>query len=282
MAKRAGQVAEPKTIEDLMVRYKKKYGPRGLDVAADVEELYEARKCPTGIPQVDEILGGGLPRGHVTEVFGPWSGGKTFFLLMAIAQVHRDGGKAAFIDTEVSFSPGLARAVGVDLTKLYIKTPEYGEKALDLIIDMIKLDDLDLIVLDSATSITPKDIVDSEVEIAGFPAGVRLWNAGLARIKPVLAFKKTALAFTNQVRENIGVMYGPNTTEPMGQKSKHEANLRLEVRRKEWIKTGDQKTGQISLFRVVKTKIDGVIPYAETTIDIPTLDLVHAGRPAAE
>jgi len=257
----------PQTLQELLDIIQKKHGTRALAVAGDVEELYTVSFLPTGLPAVDEILGGGIPRGHITEFFGPWSGGKTFLALNAIARTQADGGVAAFIDTEVSFSPGFARTLGVDMDRLLISTPEFGEEALDIAISLIK-QDVDLVVFDSAASIVSKDDLEKQVNISGFSPEVRLWNAGLKRIKSALALGKPAFVFTNQVRDNIGVMYGPATTEPMGHKSKHESVLRLEVRRKEFIKKGDQKVGHVALARVAKAKYDGARPFAEATFDI--------------
>jgi recombination protein RecA len=256
-----------RSLEDLLAKVKAQHGAKALSIAGDVEELYTVRHLPVGVAQVDQILGGGMPRGHITEVFGPWSAGKTWLLLNAVAKTQRDGGTAAWLDTEVSFSPGLAKSLGVDLSKLLLSTPENGEEALDLCIALVR-QNVDLLVLDSATALAPSKSLDSDVGIDGFAVSVRLWNAGLTRIKPALAFRPTAFTFTNQVRDNVGVMYGPATTEPLGWKSKHDAVLRLEIRRKEWIKRGDQKVGQVSLARIAKSKYDGAIPFAETTFDI--------------
>ena len=256
------------TLDALIAGIKHKYGERALAIAGDVEELYTVTCLPTGLPAVDDVLGGGFPRGHVTELFGPWSGGKTYLTLKAIAKTQADGGVAAFIDTEYTFAPKFARHLGVDLDKLLLSSPEYGEEALDIAVSLVKKN-VDLVVLDSAASLVPKNIIDTEVsDKQGYPPEVKLWNAGLKRIKAALALQKPAFVFTNQVRDNVGVMYGPATIEPMGWKSKHESVLRLEVRRKEWIKRGDQKVGHVALVRVVKGKYDGVKPFAETTFDI--------------
>lgn len=269
---RKRKIDESETLDELLARVQRKHGTRALSLAGDVEELYTVSFLPTGIAQVDLILGGGFPRGHISEIYGAWSAGKSYLMLCTIAETQRNGGTAALIDTEVSFSPGLARAVGVDLDRLLLSTPEFGEGALDLVVDLIR-QEIDLVVLDSATSLASRDELSKQVEVAGYAPTVRLWNAGLTRIKPNLAFKPTAFVFLNQVRDNVGVMYGPQTVEPLGHKSKHEAILRLEVRRKEWIKRQDQKVGQVTLLRVAKAKYDGCQPFAETTIDILYEDL---------
>lgn len=269
---------EAKTLEELLAVVQKQGGKKKLAIASEVEEIYKVKHLPTGIKSIDDILGGGLPQGLITEAYGPWSGGKTFLAMYAVATTQSNGGNAAWIDTEATFAPAFARAVGIDMDRLAISTPECGEDALDTILALVKSEAVSIIVLDSATSITPRDIIAKEVEIDGYPAGVRLWNAGLIRLKPILFGRPISFLFTNQVRENVGVMYGPQTTEPMGWRSKHDSALRLEVRRREWIKSGDQKIGQVSVVKVAKSKVDGVQPYTETTFDIPFKALVDQGR----
>lgn len=262
-----------KTLDELLdAVHKATKLKSSLSVASDVVELYKVKHLPTGLPALDEILGGGLPRGLITEAFGPWSGGKSFLALKAAAATQQAGGIAAWLDTEASFSPGLAKAVGVDLDRLLLKTPEDGDLAVEILLALAE-EGPDLIVLDSATSLAPKKLLESDISDGGYPAGVRLWNAALIRLKPKLFGGPTAFYFCNQIRDNVGVVYGPSTTEPMGWRSKHDAALRLEVRRKEWIKQGDKRVGQVSLVRVHKSKVDGVVPYAETTFDIPFVEL---------
>lgn len=266
-------------LDELLAKAQKKYGSR-LARAAEVEHLYKVSYAPVGIPLVDEMLGGGLPRGHISEVFGPPSAGKSWFLLNAVAAAQQRGELTAWIDAEVTFYPELARAVGVDMDELLLSTPECGEDALDLILTLVKAKkNLGIIVLDSATALVSRDELDRPPEIGSMVAPtVRLWNAGLIRLKSALFGTPTAFAFVNQVRDNVGVMYGPATTEPLGWRSKHDSVLRLNVRRKEWIKQGDKRTGQVNMARVEKMKYDGGPPIGtEVTFDINFKDLRIGG-----
>jgi recombination protein RecA len=259
---------ENKTLEQIVKAAQEKYGEKALAVAGDVEEEFVVKHLPSGIPELDSILGGGFPRGHISELFGPESAGKSLICLKTIAETQRTGGVAAYVDTEGEFAPEFAKINGVDLDTLLISNPDNGEDALEIVRSLVKKK-LDIIVLDSITSLFPKNMIASAVETQGYAPGVKLWNAGIARIKPLVTRSTTAFVVTNQVRENVGVMYGPTTTEPMGRMSRHNMAIRLEVRRKEWIKKNDVKVGQVVLMRIAKTKVDGVMPYAECVVDVP-------------
>lgn len=262
------------SVDDLLARVQRKYGRRALLTGADAAPLYTASRVSTGMEPLDRLLGGGWPRGYISEVFGPFGVGKSLILLRCMAEVQRQGGIAALIDTEVSFQPDFAAWLGVDLSRLLLSVPASGEDALEIAISLVH-QGVDLVGLDSAANIVSRTELESAaVEVAGYAPGVRLWNAGLLRLKPLLAQEcKTAFVFLNQVRANMQAVtpYAPQTIEPMGYRSKHDASIRLSVRRRGWLQAGRDgpRVGQVAVVRVEKRKIDGVMPIgAEVELEL--------------
>lgn len=257
------------TIEDLLRTYQQKYGPFSLTYASSIEQEYVTERIPTGLEKVDYLLGGGIARSVITELFGPPSSGKTWLCYHAVAGAQRAGLSCAFVDVEKSYSPGFARLCGVDPDKLLLGVPAFGEEALDLVVDLVR-SGVDLVVLDSVASLVSREDLEKQVEIGGYAPGVRLLNVGLAKIRSILGpGHPTAVIMTNQVRDNLGVLYGPKLTTPMGWRLRHDAAIRLEMRRSEWLKKGDRRVGQVSILRVEKTKVDGTLPVgSEVSVDI--------------
>jgi recombination protein RecA len=230
----------------------------------------QVKHLPTGVESVDNLLGGGIPRGHITEFFGPYSSGKSWLATLALAETQRNGGTAALVDTEISFSVGLARELGVDTSKLLLSTPANGEDALAIILGLIGAG-VDLIVLDSATALVPAELLVKPPGRDGYDPTTLLWNSGLKRIKPALAFGTTGFVFVNQVRANMNMQgpFSPTTIEPLGYRSKHDSVLRVSVRRTEWIGRGTDRIGQVARVKVEKAKYDGCSPIgSECTFEI--------------
>jgi len=272
MARRRSQA---KSVSELIEAYQRQYGRFALDYASNMEAAYRHEKIPTGIERLDYLLGGGIPRGVFTELYGTPGGGKTYISLRAIASCQRDGGQAAYIDIERTYSPAFAVYCGVNPKELLLSSPTDGEEALDIAVDLVRYG-VDLVVLDSVAALVSGEDLEKQVEVGGYAPSVRLLNVGLAKLRASLGpGRPSAVILVNQVRENIGVMYGPRTTTPMGWRLKHDSALILEVRRTEWIKKGDTRVGQVSMIRVEKTKVDGTLPVgSEVSIDIafPVVD----------
>ena len=258
-----------KTLDDLIEAYQRRYSRHSLAYASEVVQDYQHRRIPTGEERVDKILGGGIPSGAITEIYGPPGGGKTYLALRTIASAQRAGMSCVFIDVERTYSPGFAQHAGVDLKSLLISSPSDGEEALDIAVDLTRYG-VDLVVLDSVASLTSREDLERQVEVGAYAPSVRLLNVGLAQLKAAVGpGRNTAVVLINQVRDNVGILYGPKTTTPMGWRIKHDASLRLEVRRSEWIKKGDVRVGQVSTVRIEKTKVDGTMPVGtEATFDI--------------
>lgn len=258
-----------KTLSELVQSYQARYHRYSLAFAHEVEADYDRGRIPTGLERVDMILGGGIPRGVITELFGPPGSGKTYLCLSCISSAQKSGLTCAFIDVERSYSPRWAEYCGVSQKDLLLSSPEDGEEALDIAVDLARYG-VDLLVFDSIASLASREDLEKQVEIGSYAPGVRLLNVGLAKLKAATGpGRKTAIVLVNQVRDNLGVLYGPKTTTPMGWRVRHDSSLRLEIRRAEWIKRGDARVGQVSVVRIEKTKVDGTMPVGtEATFDI--------------
>ncbi len=261
--------ATAKSISDLIESYQRQYGRFALDYASNLEGSYRQGKIPTGIDRLDYLLGGGFPRGVFTELYGNPGGGKTYICLRSIAACQRSGGVAAYIDIERTYSPDFAVYCGVNPGDLLLSSPSDGEEALEVAVSLVQYG-VDLVVLDSVAALTSREDLERQVELGGYAPSVRLLNVGLAKLRSAIGpGRPSAVVLVNQVRENIGVLYGPRTTTPMGWRLKHDSALILAVNRAEWIKRGDVRVGQVSVARVEKTKVDGTLPVgSEVSFDI--------------
>jgi recombination protein RecA len=257
------------TVDELIEAYQRRYGQYALDYAVALEPAYQHGKIATGLDRLDALLGGGIPRGVMTELYGTPGGGKTWLCLRTIAACQQAGGRAAYVDIERTYAPGFAAFCGVRTQDLLLSSPSSGEEALEIAVDLVRYG-LDLVVLDSVAALVSSEVLEKQVELGGYAPGVRLLNVGLAKLRAVLGpGRPSAVILVNQVRENLGVLYGPRTTTPMGWRLKHDSALILEMRRVEWMKRQDRRVGQVSSVRIEKTKIDGTAPAgAEASLDI--------------
>ena len=269
--------SKAKTLDELIEAYQRQYGRYALDYASNLAPAYSYGRVPTGIERLDYLTGGGFPRGVFTELFGPPGGGKTYLSLRTIAACQAAGGQAAYLDIERSYSPRFAEYCGVNPKDLLLSAPASGEEALDLAVDLVRYG-VDLVVLDSVAALVSAEDLDKQVELGGYAPGVRLLNVGLAKLRSAMGpGRPSAVILVNQVRENLGVIYGPRTTTPMGWRLKHDAALILEVRRTEWIKRGSERVGQVTQVRIDKTKVDGTLPVgSEVSIDIEFPSVTNA------
>jgi recombination protein RecA len=211
---------------------------------------------PTGSIALDLALGvGGIPRGRITEIFGPESSGKTTVCQHVIAEAQRRGGVAAFIDVEHALDPGYARACGVNVDELLVSQPDTGEQALEITETLIRSAGIDVVVVDSVAALVPRAEIEGEMGDSFVGIQARLMSQALRKLTGAVSRSNTALVFTNQLREKIGVMFGNPETTPGGRALKFYASVRLDIRRVETIKTGTESVGNRVRVKVVKNKV---------------------------
>jgi recombination protein RecA len=210
----------------------------------------------TGALTLDMALGvGGVPRGRIIEIFGQEGSGKSTLVLQIIAEAQRLGGKAAFIDVEHALDPDYAKNLGVDIDELYISQPDYGEQALDIMEMLVRSGAIDVLALDSVAALVPKIELEGEMGEAYVGLQARLMSQALRKLSGAIARSNTCAIFTNQIREKIGVMFGNPETTPGGRALKFYASVRLEMRRGDIIKVGNDPIGARIKVRVNKNKM---------------------------
>ena len=218
----------------------------------------------TGALALDIALGiGGLPRGRVTEIYGPESSGKTTLCLHVIANAQKTGGVAAFIDAEHALDIEYARKLGVDVDNLLVSQPDTGEQALEIAEVLVRSSALDVVVIDSVAALVPRAEIEGEMGDSHVGLQARLMSQALRKLTGAVSRSNTALVFTNQLREKIGVMFGNPETTPGGRALKFYASVRLDIRRVETIKTGTESVGNRVRVKVVKNKVAAPFRVAE-------------------
>ena len=219
---------------------------------------------PTGSIALDLALGvGGIPRGRITEVFGPESSGKTTLCQHVIAEAQRHGGIAAFIDVEHALDPAYARACGVNVDELLVSQPDTGEQALEITETLIRSGGVDIVVVDSVAALVPRAEIEGEMGDSFVGIQARLMSQALRKLTGAVSRSNTSLVFTNQLREKIGVMFGNPETTPGGRALKFYASVRLDIRRVETIKVGTESVGNRVRVKVVKNKVSPPFRVAE-------------------
>ena len=221
----------------------------------------------TGSIGLDAALGvGGLPRGRIIEIFGPESSGKTTLTLHVIAEAQKKGGLCAFVDAEHAMDPEYAQRLGVKIDELLISQPDTGEQALEIVDALVRSGKLDVIVIDSVAALTPKDEIEGDMGAHHVGKQARLMSQALRKLTSIVAKSKTIVIFINQIRMQIGVMFGNPETTPGGKALKFYTSVRIDIRRIAQIKKGDEIMGGRVRVKVVKNKV--AAPFRQTEFDL--------------
>src|SRR5512142_2280473 len=252
-----------KAVDAAILAIEKQFG-RGAIMRLGSAEKQAVDFISTGSIALDLALGvGGIPRGRITEVFGPEPSGKTTLCQHVIAEAQRKGGVAAFIDVEHALDPGYARACGVNVDELLVSQPDTGEQALEITETLIRSGGVDVVVVDSVAALVPRAEIEGEMGDSFVGIQARLMSQALRKLTGPVSRPNTALVFTNQLREKIGVMFGNPETTPGGRALKFYASVRLDIRLVETIKTGTEAVGNRVRVKVVKNKVSPPFRVAE-------------------
>lgn len=256
ITKKDNLIEKEEALTNALEQIEKKYGKGSIMKLGSHIENMEVSVIPTGCVELDLALGvGGLPRGRIIEMFGPESSGKTTLALHAIAEAQKMGGAAAFIDVEHALDPVYAKKLGVDIDNLFVSQPDAGEQALEIMETLTRSGALDIIVLDSVAALVPQAEIDGEMGDSHMAAQARLMSQAMRKLTSVISKSSTVAIFINQLREKVGIMFGNPEVTPGGRALKFYSSVRIDIRRADAIKKGDEVLGAKTKLKVVKNKV---------------------------
>ena len=253
-------------ISDAINAIKMKFGDDSIMMLGDKPKV-DINAIPTGSIGLDAALGvGGVPRGRIIEIFGPESSGKTTLSLHIVAEAQKKGGICAFIDAEHAMDPEYSKKIGVKTDQLLISQPDTGEQALEIVESLVRSGKIDVIVVDSVAALTPKDEIEGDMGAQHVGKQARLMSQALRKLTAIVARSKTVVIFINQIRMQIGVMFGNPETTPGGKALKFYTSVRMDIRRIAQIKKGEEIVGGRVRVKVVKNKV--AAPFRQTEFDL--------------
>jgi len=253
-------------LDDTLKAIQTKFGEGSIMKFGDSPKV-NINTIPTGSIGLDMALGvGGIPRGRIIEIFGPESSGKTTLSLHIVAEAQKLGGVCAYIDAEHAMDPDYTKKLGVNINNLLISQPDNGEQALEIVESLVRTGKIDVIVVDSVAALTPKDEIEGDMGAYHVGKQARLMSQALRKLTAIVAKSKTVVIFINQIRMQIGVMFGNPETTPGGKALKFYTSVRLDIRKIAQIKKGEEVVGSRTRVKVVKNKV--AAPFKQTEFDI--------------
>ncbi len=260
------KINKDKALDDVLASLEKQFGKGAVMLLGDNHHA-EVEVSSSGSLALDLALGvGGYPKGRIIEIYGPESSGKTTFALHAIAEIQKQGGRAAFIDAEHALDPVYAKNLGVNINELLLSQPDTGEQALEICEALVRSNAINIVVIDSVAALVPQAEIDGEMGDSHVGLQARLMSQALRKLSGTINKTKTIAIFINQLREKVGIMFGNPETTPGGRALKFYSSVRLDVRRSESIKAGDAIIGNKTTIKVVKNKV--APPFKVATVDI--------------
>ena len=264
--KKGDKTVGMEVLEDTLKAIQTKFGEGSIMKLGNAPKV-DINTIPTGSIGLDMALGvGGIPRGRIIEIFGPESSGKTTLSLHIVAEAQKKGGVCAYIDAEHAMDPDYTKKLGVNINDLLISQPDNGEQALEIVESLVRTGKIDVIVVDSVAALTPKDEIEGDMGAYHVGKQARLMSQALRKLTAIVARSKTVVIFINQIRMQIGVMFGNPETTPGGKALKFYTSVRLDIRKIAQIKKGEEVVGSRTRVKIVKNKV--AAPFKQTEFDI--------------